>query len=297
MDSRILVTGATGFLGKRLVTKLRSMNLNVVAADLQTTEEIVSLDVRDKESVNSVLESSKPEVVVHLAAINGNNPIFDRPYDLYFNNIYGTLNICEAATRFGVRKIVFPSSTSIYGNVQHDDLPISEMTRTQPLTPYATSKVCEEMLVRDYARRTNTKVIVFRFSIIYGPEQKHANVIEQFMRKAISGDPIELLGDGSHTREFLYVDDAIDALVAGTNASSLPYDTFLISTGKPIKLKQLAEKISLMVDHVLIQSTGPGQIFSQHYDVSRAITNLNWKPRVPLDDGLSLMLEWVRGLN
>ncbi|HMK82369.1 MAG TPA: NAD(P)-dependent oxidoreductase [Candidatus Bathyarchaeia archaeon] len=298
MDSKILVTGATGFLGKRLVTKLRAMNLNVVAADLLTTDEVVSLDVRDKENVTAAFESSKPEIVVHLAAINDNNPNFDRPYDLYFNNIQGTLNICEAATRFGVRKIVFPSSTSIYGNVRDDDLPISEITRTQPLTPYATSKVCEEMLVRDYARRANTKLVVFRFSIIYGPEQKHANVVEQFMRKAISGDPIELLGDGSHTREFLYVDDAIDALVAGTNSPSLPYDTFLISTGKPIKLRQLAEKISMIIDHdVLIQNTRSGQVFSQHYDVSRAMNNLNWKPRVPLDDGLSLMLEWVRGPN
>ena len=270
------------------------MNLNVVAADLQAKDEIVSLDVRDKESVNAVFASSMPEVVVHLAAINDNNPNFDRPYDLYVNNIHGTLNICEAATRFGVRKIVFPSSTSIYGNVHDDDLPISEMTRTQPLTPYATSKVCEEMLVRDYARRTNTKAIVFRFSIIYGPEQKHANVIEQFMQKAINSNPIELLGDGSHTREFLYVEDAIDALVAGTNVSNLSCDTFLISTGKPIKLRELAEKISLMIDHVPIQNTGSGRVFSQHYDVSRAMTNLNWKPKVPLDDGLSLMLEWVR---
>jgi len=297
VDSKILVTGATGFLGKRLATKLRGMNLNVVAADLQAKDEIVSLDVRDKESVNAVFESSMPEVVVHLAAINDNNPNFDRPYDLYVNNIHGTLNICEAATRFGVRKIVFPSSTSIYGNVHAEDLPISEMTRTQPLTPYATSKVCEEMLVRDYARRTNTKALVLRFSIIYGPEQKHVNVIEQFMQKAINGNPIELLGDGSHTREFLYVEDAIDALVAGTNTSDLPYDTFLISTGKPIKLRELAEKISLMIDHVPIQNTRPEQIFSQQYDVSRALTKLNWKPRVSLDDGLSLMLEWVRGLN
>jgi len=297
VDSKVLVTGATGFLGKRLVKKLRGMNLNVVAADLQVTDEIVSLDVRDKESVNAVLESSMPEVVVHLAAINDNNPNFDRPYDLYVNNIQGTLNICEAATRFGVRKIVFPSSTSIYGNVQDENLPISEMTRTHPLTPYATSKVCEEMLVRDYARRTNTKALMFRFSIIYGPEQKHANVIEQFMRKAISGDPIELLGDGSHTREFLYVDDAIDALVVSTNAASLPYDTYLISTGNPIKLTQLAEKISKLIDPhapiLNIQSKEP--IFSQHYDVSRAMTNLNWKPRVSIDVGLSLMLEWVRG--
>jgi len=298
VDSRILVTGATGFLGKRLVTKLRGMNLDVVAADLQSTDEIVYLDIRDKESVNATFESSMPEVVVHLAAINDNNPNFDRPYDLYFNNIQGTLNICEAATRFSVRKIVFPSSTSIYGNVQDDDLPISEMTRSQPLTPYATSKVCEEMLVREYARRANTKVIVFRFSIIYGPNQKHANVIEQFMRKAISNDPIDLLGDGSHTREFLYVDDAIDALVIGAKAPSLPYDTFLISTGKPIKLKQLAEKISMMINHVPIQDLqNKGPIFSQYYDVSRAMTNLNWKPRVPLDDGLSLMLEWLRGPN
>lgn len=297
MDSKILVTGATGFLGKRLVTKLRGMNLNVVAADLQATNEIVSLDVRDKESVITVFESSKPEIVVHLAAINDNNPNFDRPYDLFVNNIYGTLNICEAATRFGVRKIVFPSSTSIYGNVQDQDLPISEMTRTQPLTPYATSKICEEMLVRDYTRRTNTKAIVFRFSIIYGPEQKHANIIEQFMRKAISSNPIELLGEGSHTREFLYVEDAIDALLAGTNTSSLPYDTFLISTGKPIKLRQLAEKIVSMTDHAPIQTKGSGQIFSQHYDVSRAMANLDWEPRVSLDDGLSMMLEWVRGLS
>jgi len=289
-----LVTGATGFLGKRLVTKLRGKNLKVVAADLQTTDEIISLDVRDKESVINVLESSKPDVVVHLAAINDNNPNFDRPYDLYLNNIQGTLNICEAATRFGVKKILFPSSTSIYGNIQDKDLPITEMTRTQPLTPYATSKICEEMLVRDYARRTNTKAIVFRFSIIYGPEQKHANIIEQFMQNAIRGDPIELLGDGSHTREFLYVEDAIDAIVAGTNISNLPYDTFLISTGNPIKLRQLAERISSMTNHVSIQNKRSGQIFSQHYDVSRALTNLNWEPRVPLDDGLALMLEWLR---
>lgn len=288
------MTGATGFLGKRLTTKLRSLNYSVVAADLQATHGITALDVRDKNSVNEVFRSSTPEVVVHLAAINDNNPNFDRPYDLYVNNIHGTLNICEAAAQFGVRKVVFPSSTSIYGNVQNTDLPISEISRIQPLTPYATSKVCEEMLLKDYARRTNTKATVLRFSIIYGPEQKHPNVIEQFMQKALKGDTIELLGDGSHTREFLYVEDAVDALLAATNVPTLSHDTFLISTGKPIQLSQLAEKISLMIDHVPIKNKDSGQIFSQHYDVSRALTYLNWKPRISFDEGLTLMLEWVR---
>jgi nucleoside-diphosphate-sugar epimerase len=97
----------------------------------------------------------------------------------------------------------------------------------------------------------------------------------------------------------LYVDDAIDALAVGTNATSLPYDTYLISTGNPIKLRQLAEKISMLIDPhapiLNIQSKGP--IFSQYYDVSRALKNLNWKPKVSIDVGLSLMLESIKGPN
>ena len=296
MSSRILVTGATGFLGKRLTTKLRAMNFSVIPADLQATTDAVFLDVRDKQNVDAVFESSKPEVVVHFAAINDNNPNFDRPYDLLVNNLQGTLNICEAATRYGAGKIVFPSSTSIYGNVRSDDLPISEMTRIQPLTPYATSKACEEMLVRDYARRANLKAIVLRFSLIYGPGQGHSNAIEQFIRNAINGKPIELLGDGRHTREFLFIDDAVDALATGaTKDIDLSYDSYLVSTGKPIKLRDLAEKISAMTNNASIQFKDAHEIFSQHYDVSRTMTNLNWQPQVSLDDGLRVMRDWIRG--
>jgi nucleoside-diphosphate-sugar epimerase len=148
------------------------------------------------------------------------------------------------------------------------------------------------MIVSEYAKRSKSTAVTLRFTYIYGPGQKHSNQIEGFMTRAMSGLPIELYGDGSHTREFLFIEDAVDSVIAAVRAELLS-DAFVISSGEPVSMSELAEKISSMIDRVCIRRLNSHKILSQRYDISRAQTCLGWTPRVSLDKGLALMLGWL----
>jgi UDP-glucose 4-epimerase len=293
----ILVTGASGFLGRHLVKKLKQMRLRVIATDLFPTSETILMDVRDKAGVDDIFRTYTPQIVVHLAARVGNGPSLKQPHEFYIGNTLGTLNICDAATRFGTRKMVYISTTSAYRNNSYAILPVTEEIASRPVTAYEVSKTCAEMIVEEYARRKNLTAIVLRLTTIYGPEQTHSNEIQDFIDRALNSLPIELYGDGGHTREFLFVEDAADAIIAAINANVHGYERIIISTGEPVRLSELAGKICSMIDGATVCNVEvPERLFSQRYDISRARTMLEWRPRVPLEKGLVLTLEWRRSL-
>jgi nucleoside-diphosphate-sugar epimerase len=287
------VTGAAGFLGQHLVARLKQMRRRVAATDLHASGDIIPLDLLDKAGVDEAFKKTAPETVVHLAAQVGNERSLEQPYGFYANNLLGTLNVCDAAARYGVKKIVYLSSAAVYGNVGHEDLPITEETTTNPIAPYAAGKLCEEIIVKEYTSRGNMMPVILRPTIIYGPEQKEMNTIQKFIDSAIRGVPIELYGDGSHMREFIFVEDAFDAVMAAIDANELGFDKFIMSTGEPIRLSDLARMISEKVVGASVRYVdAPRPILSQRYDISRAQMCLKWRPRVSLEDGLAQTIEW-----
>ncbi len=292
------MTGAAGFLGQHLVARLRQMRRRVVATDLLAGGKVIPLDLLDKGVVDEALKTAAPEIVVHLAAKVSNDESLEKPYDFYVNNLLGTLNVCDAAARCDVKKIVYLSSSAVYGNVGDADLPITEETTVNPITPYAAGKLCGEILVKEYASRTDMKPVIFRPTNIYGPKQTEMSTIQKFIDSAIRGVPIELYGDGSHTREFVFVEDAIDAIMAAIDANELSFDKFVISTGEPIKLSNLAKMISEKVGGASVRYVEASRpMLSQRFDVSRAQTCLRWRPGVSLEDGLARTIEWRREIS
>ena len=132
-ETSVLVTGAAGFLGQHLVARLREMKHRVVATDLQDSSDIIPLDLLDKAGVEEAFKTAAPEIVVHLAAKVGNESSLEQPYDFYVNNLLGTLNVCDAAARYDVKKIVYLSSGAVYGNVGYEDLAIPFRTCTSSI--------------------------------------------------------------------------------------------------------------------------------------------------------------------
>ena len=292
MTTTVLVTGADGFVGLHLVRKLKQMKRRVVATDLIAHDEIVHLDVRRRTCVEEVFRAVMPNVIVHLAATVDKTK--SDPYDLYANNILGTINICDVGTRLAVRKIVFMSSVVVCGNVAEKELPITEETPVEPITPYAASKACGEILVSEHVMRKKIVAVMLRPTTIFGPGQK-SNLIQEFMDKALNGIPLEIYDDGSHTREFVFVEDAVDAITAAIDMNDLPFDKFLVATGAPVRTGELVEKICSMVGRGSVRHVdAPTVMLSQRYDISRAQTYLKWRPRVSLEDGLALTLQWRR---
>jgi UDP-glucose 4-epimerase len=287
---RILVTGAAGFLGTHLVRNLRRIEREVVATDLTVAEGIISLDVRNKSAVVEMVQSIRPDVIVHLAAVLDYMNV-DK-YNLYTSNVLGTLNICEGMIRFGIRKLVYLSSTMIHGQVPLENLPITEGTEINPITPYAVSKACGEMIVKEHVMRGGIMEVILRPSIIIGPGQKN-NVTEGFIDNALNHVPLEIYGEGNHTREFIFVEDVVNAIINAIDASDPVSGTYLISSGEPIATKDLATKIASMVGDISVRHiASPIHMLSQSYDISRARNNLRWSPRVSLDEGLRATLEW-----
>ena len=292
------MTGAAGFLGQHLVARLREMKHRVVATDLQDSGDIIPLDLLDKAGVEEAFKTAAPEIVVHLAAKVNNESSLEHPYDFYVNNLLGTLNVCDVATRYDVKKIVYLSSGAVYGNVGYEDLPITEETTVNPIFPYAAGKLCEEIIVKEYTSRGNMMPVMFRPTTIYGPKQTEMNTIQKFIDRAVRGLAIELYGDGDHMREYIFVEDVIDAIIAAIDANELNFDKFIISSGNPIRLSDLARMISEMVGGASVRYVeAPRPMLSQKYDISKAQTCLMWRPQVSIEDGLAQTIEWRKKIS
>jgi UDP-glucuronate 4-epimerase len=237
-----LITGGAGFIGSHLVDRLVAGGGKVVVydnfdpyydADLkrQNVEaalatgkaSLIQADVRDGGAFRAALESTRPDTVVHLAARPGVRPSFAFP-EVYLDiNVGGTLNVLRACGEFGVQRLLFASSSSVYGSV---DAPAGEMTTPcRPLSPYGASKVAGEALCSTFAR-DGMSIIALRFFTVYGPRQRPDMAIHRFSRAIFSGEPVPVFGDGSSQRDYTYVSDVVDGIVNAAARTPPGYNVF-----------------------------------------------------------------------
>jgi UDP-glucose 4-epimerase len=306
-----MVTGAAGFIGSTLVDRLiadghaviglddlssgRSTNLG--KADRSSDFEFVKADIVDAD-LNGLLADIQPEVIFHLAAqISVSQSVQDPPFDASVN-VLGTVRLAEAGRRAGVRKIVHTSSGgSVYGTPP--TYPTSEDAPSNPASPYAASKVAGEVYFNTFRNLYGLECSHIAPANVYGPRQDphgEAGVVAIFSRALLAGKPTRIFGDGTDTRDYVYVEDVVDAFVraAGDEGGG---QRFNIGTGVETSVRQLHFVIAAAAgapDEPELHPPRLGDLRRSCLDISRAEKVLGWTPKVKLDDGVAKTVAFFR---
>jgi len=235
--------------------------------------------------------------IVHLAANTGVGPSIEDPMQDMQTNVIGTFNILEAARRKNIKKVIFASSGAPLGDVTP---PINEEKAPKPLSPYGASKLAGEGYCSAYAGSFGLQTIALRFGNVYGPRSKHkGSVVAKFIKGVLNGEPLEIYGDGNQTRDFIFIDDLIDAIALSLKAKGLGGEVFQIATHKEttvneiaIFLKQIFETNGLQNIEILYRDSRVGDAKRNYSDISKAKKLLGYSPKVPLEKGLRLTFDY-----
>jgi UDP-glucose 4-epimerase len=297
--SKILVTGGAGFIGSHVVKMLLERGHEVTVLDNLTTGKMERLlDVIDKITFvkGDILEENLIkkiikgfDAVVHLAALISVDESFEKPYLYYLVNSIGTRKLLHHSIEANLDKFILTSSCAVYGDPI--ELPIKESHPTNPLSPYAKSKLSAEKQCELYAGANNIKIITFRLFNVYGPGQglnQYAGVISQFAKRIRNGNPPIIYGSGDQTRDFIFVEDVARYITIAleTNAKGV----FNIGSGSSISIKQLAKIIlEIMGRNDLPPIFAPrrcGDITRSMADISLAKKTFSFEPKIGLEEGL-----------
>ncbi len=234
-------------------------------------------------------------MVVHLAARAGVRPSMEDPLAYQDVNVRGTMVLLEAARQFEVKKFIFASSSSVYGNNQK--VPFSESDCVDfPISPYAATKKACELLCYTYSYLFGIDHTCLRFFTVYGPRQRPDLAIHKFMRLIEAGRPIPVFGDGSSRRDYTYVDDIIQGVLAAMDRCQ-GYRIYNLGHSQPIALADLIAQIEAVLGKkgkIDRQPAQPGDVDCTYADVSRARTELGYEPKVRLEEGLERFVAWFR---
>lgn len=303
---RLLITGGLGFVGANLSERAIRTGARVTVLDDMTVGRPENIDaglsyrlvpgsVTDAALVSKLVKES--DYVAHLAArniiVSTANPRSD-----FEVNIGGTLNVLLAAREHGTRQVVYTSSASVYGNPQH--LPISEYERTKTFSPYSVSKLAGENYCRAFYETYGVHVSSVRYSNVYGPKQDPANpycgVVSKFMECYAQGRRPQIHGDGAQTRDFTYVDDAVDATLLAMVSPKAEGTMFNLGTGIETSINELARLIGLLMNSDLkpvhVDRRDIDNIRRRVLNIERIRTRLRWLPQIGMEEGLRRTLSW-----
>jgi len=297
-----LVTGAAGFLGSALANRLAREGHQVRGIDDLSAGDPERLDpgvlfsrgdIVDRPKLWSMLQ--EVDCVYHLAArvVVPESVLYPREYNS--TNVGGTVSVMEAMRDVGVKRVVFASSGAVYGDQRK--VPLPESLTPDPRSPYAVSKLAAEYYVRTIGALWGIETVVLRVFNAYGPGQPlpaaHPPVVPHFLRQAIRGGSMVLHGNGEQTRDFVYVDDVVEAMVAAATAPSIDRLTINIGSGVETSLRTLAQQVlevsNSAAEWILREDQDPGPS-RMAADIRLARSKLGYKPHIALQDGLRRML-------
>jgi UDP-glucuronate 4-epimerase len=309
---KILLTGAAGFIGSHLTERLlaeghrvvgidnfdafyspRTKRANLLSSLGHPSFRLVECDIRDPELGLRAGESY--DVLIHLAAKAGVRPSMLDPADYWSVNIDGTRNLLGLAQGWGIRRVVLASSSSVYG--ENPRLPWNELdTDLIPVSPYAATKLECERLGADFALQTGIDTISLRLFTVFGPRQRPDLAIHKFARRMLSGEPIEIYGDGSSMRDYTYVDDVIDGIVSAVDHRQEGFDLVNLGSDRPVSLRDLIRELEQVLQteaRIRWLPFQPGDLPRTWADISRARHLLGYSPRTSLQEGLERFARWL----
>jgi len=307
---KILVTGGAGFIGSHLVDRLIKQGHKVAVVDNLSTGSKKNLNPKAKfyrlsitsNKIEEVFKKENPKVVFHLAAqIDVRKSVADPVWDSNIN-IGGTLNILEKCKEYKVKKVLFASTGgAIYGDAPRKFIPTKESYPAQPLSPYGIAKLTGEHYLEYYYEVFGMRYVALRLSNVYGPRQNskgEAGVVAIFNDMVMSGRKCFIYGTGRQTRDYLYVDDVVDAFVLAMTRSAI--GSFNISTGIETTVNQIFKKITKALDSKAKPKYAPLRAGEQKRSClswSLARKKLGWKPKTKLDQGIKETCKWFLANN
>ncbi|MCX5633883.1 MAG: GDP-mannose 4,6-dehydratase [Phycisphaerae bacterium] len=313
MSKKFLVTGAAGFIGSHLCERLIAEGHTAIGLDnfdpfydrkikesnIKTLIKsdkfkVVEGDIRDAACVNSICKIGI-DAIIHLAAKAGVRPSIADPLGYADCNINGTMVLLEAAKKCGIKKFIFASSSSVYGN--NKKVPFSETDNVDyPISPYAATKKAGELICHTYHHLYKTDITCLRYFTVYGPRQRPDLAIHKFAKLIEQGKPIPVFGDGSMMRDFTYIDDIIDGTVAAINKCE-GYEIYNLGESRPVRLDKLVEEIEKALGKKAIierRPVPPGDVKQTYADISNGMSKLGYNPKTDISKGLQYFVEWFR---
>ncbi|MEE8437457.1 MAG: GDP-mannose 4,6-dehydratase [Candidatus Neomarinimicrobiota bacterium] len=312
----ILVTWGAGFIGSHLIDRLLENGKNILCLDnlndfynpkikkLNQKKHFdydafifVKGDIRDQETVEKLFNKYNIITVIHLAAMAGVRPSLEKP-SLYTDvNINGTQVLLETMRNKEVKKFIFASSSSVYGNSKHT--PFAEDAAVDwQISPYGATKKMGEILCYPYHHLYGISIVGLRFFTVYGPRQRPEMAIHKFIRKMFRGEFLPFYGDGNTARDYTYIDDIIDGILQSLIIEN-DYEIFNLGNSEPIKLKELVsilERSSGLKARLLKQDLPPGDVLQTFADIKRAKKRLDYEPGIHFEAGIGLFMEWFKDM-
>ncbi len=311
-EQTILVTGAAGFIGSHAAQALIHRGYRVVGVDnfcdfydrswkemnlgsIVPSEriDVEELDIIDGEKIDRLIGKTKPFAILHLAAMAGVRPSIERPAYYCRVNVEGTTNLLQSAVSHGVKKFLFASSSSVYGNASR--VPFSEEDPVEePISPYAATKRAGELIAYTYWNLYKLPIFCLRFFTVYGPRQRPDLAIHKFTRLISEGKPIPVFGDGSTSRDYTFVEDTVAGILASLDRCDR-FRIYNLGGSEPVTLGALISGLENAIGKRAIidrRPAQPGDVERTYADPTRAISELGYKPKVNLDEGLRRFVEW-----
>ncbi len=310
-----LVTGGAGFIGSHVcehllreghavwafddlndfyAPQLKRGNLREVQS-LAKPFEFVFGDLTDPHAVGELFESVKFDQVIHLAARAGVRPSLQQPALYQRVNVEGTVNILEAARRTGVKKAILASSSSVYG--VNAKVPFAEADPLfHPISPYAASKLACEALGHVYHHVYGLDIVMLRFFTVYGPRQRPDLAIHKFARLIQAGQAIPVYGDGSTARDYTFISDILQGIMACTRRE-FGYEIYHLGESQTVPLTRLIELLESALGRRAVidrQPCQPGDVPLTCADISKAREKLDYNPQVKIERGIPLFVEWLK---
>ncbi|MEE9131076.1 MAG: GDP-mannose 4,6-dehydratase [Phycisphaerales bacterium] len=323
MSASFVVTGVAGFIGSHLSAALlargdrvigidnfdpfydRKLKLANVAQLAPDRFELIELDIRDAHALREVFERARPAGVFHIAALAGVRPSIADPARYASVNVDGLVSVLDAARACDCQHFIFASSSSVYGN--NTKVPFAETDPVdEPISPYAATKRAGELICHTYCHLYGISIACLRFFTVYGPAQRPDLAIGKFMRLIADDQPVPMFGDGSTSRDYTYIDDIIQGVLAAyqfIHSSSLKphasglYRIFNLGGSQPVALRDMIESVGAVVGNkpsIEQLPMQPGDVQRTYADLSRSREELGFDPKTPFEEGLRKQWAWLR---
>lgn len=310
---QILITGGAGFIGSTLADKLLKENNEIVILDnfndyynpqLKDSNVKNNLDnpnyklyrgdICDKELVNKIFEENKIEKVVHIAARAGVRPSLENPLSYVQTNIYGTTVILEQMQKHNCKKLIFASSSSVYGNCTADKFS-EDLKVTEPISPYAATKSSCEQIIYTFSKLYDINAVCLRFFTVFGPRQRPDLAIRKFIELIEKDEPIPVYGDGTTMRDYTFIDDIVEGICSALEYNKTPYEIINLGGGSPVTLNQMIETIETEMGKKAVINRLPmqaGDVNKTVSDITKAQKLLGYKPKTTFSEGIRKFLDW-----
>ncbi len=308
----ILITGGAGFIGSTLADKLINNHKIIVIDnfndyyDISIKENNVKhnlsnqnyklyrADICNRDIVKEIFEQNKIDIVVHIAARAGVRPSLENPLEYIRSNIEGTINILENMKNYNCKKIIFASSSSVYGNCIAEKFS-EDLKVTEPISPYAATKSACEQFLYTYSKLYDIQTVCLRFFTVYGPRQRPDLAIRKFVELIEKGEPIPVYGDGTTMRDYTYIDDIIGGIIKAIRYDKTQYEIINLGGGAPVTLNQMIETIEKVMGKKAIINRlpmQPGDVNKTVSDITKAKTLLDYSPQTTFEEGIKRFIEW-----